>query len=392
MFPHRPQLGPSALCLSDIQRAKAKGAFLDSVMCFPHVTEELVSLPLDLRPGDRITDLFHPCFSFNSFDRKAKNAISLRRDELDALIAAHSTNASTVIIVVAASKPSDLITFQPVSVAHVYRAGTLIHFPKLPSGVCTSRDTLLGAIRLGISKATTLAGVTNIHVICPSLDGAKIILDANTHSAQAHSLATIRVLRPWLGDSDDCSLSFWDIPASAKWSLSQHASEDACSVRVALGRNPISTLDGLRKRCVDTCRSSWHENFCAPAPGHRFMFLVNSNNQRLLPSYLGGGAWLPTFNESPALCARACRALTAHAPIGEYRRDFFPNEQVSCPHCGDPLELREHILDVCPQYTRQVASHHRLDDFVKFLTDNPAAFAFANLRPPTPSPPSTGVG
>src|SRR5882762_11075258 len=178
MFLHRPQLGPSALHLSDAQRAKAKGAFLDSVMCSPHVTEELVSLPPDLRPGDQITDLFHPRFSFNSFDRKAKNAISLRRDELDALIAAYSTNAATVFIVVAASKPSDLTTFQLVSVAHVYRAGTLIHFPKLPSGVCTSRDALLGAIRLGISKATTLVDVVKIHVICLSLDGAKLILDA----------------------------------------------------------------------------------------------------------------------------------------------------------------------------------------------------------------------
>src|SRR5882762_3793996 len=68
MFPHRPQIGPSALRLSDVQRAKAKGAFLDSVMCSPHVSEELVSLPPDLRPGDRITDLFHSRFSFNSFD------------------------------------------------------------------------------------------------------------------------------------------------------------------------------------------------------------------------------------------------------------------------------------------------------------------------------------
>jgi len=36
----------------------------------------------------------------------------------------------------------------------------------------------------------------------------------------------------------------------------------------------------------------------------------------------------------------ATRAITNHAPIGEYRLRFFPNEEFRCPYEKYPIESR----------------------------------------------------
>jgi len=52
--------------------------------------------------------------------------------------------------------------------------------------------------------------------------------------------------------------------------------------------------------------------------GRHFLELVNSDNDILEPSYSKGGTWLKYFGHSNTLCARASRAITNHASIGEY--------------------------------------------------------------------------
>ena len=67
--------------------------------------------------------------------------------------------------------------------------------------------------------------------------------------------------------------------------------------------------------------------------GRNFLELVNSDNITLELTYFKVGHWLQAFGHSNSLCARATRAMTNHAPIGEYRLKFFPKEDFSCPCC-----------------------------------------------------------
>ena len=84
--------------------------------------------------------------------------------------------------------------------------------------------------------------------------------------------------------------------------------------------------------------------------GGNFMDLVNSDNNVLEPTYSKGSTWLQYFGHLNMLYTRATRALTNHAPIGEYRLQFFPNEEFSCP-CGlYPIEIRQHILRKCRRF------------------------------------------
>ena len=51
---------------------------------------------------------------------------------------------------------------------------------------------------------------------------------------------------------------------------------------------------------------------------HQFLDLVDSNFNTIEPSYTKGGSWLQLFSHFNLLCACTTRAITNHAPIGEY--------------------------------------------------------------------------
>ena len=110
--------------------------------------------------------------------------------------------------------------------------------------------------------------------------------------------------------------------------------------------------------------------------GRLFLELVDDKNNPLEPSYAKGGTWLRHFGHSNSLCARASRAIVNHAPTGEYRLRFFPNETFHCP-CGSyPIETRRHILHDCNNYwnpRRDSISH-----FILFLEFNSSAFSFGD--------------
>ena len=77
-------------------------------------------------------------------------------------------------------------------------------------------------------------------------------------------------------------------------------------------------------------------------------------------------------------------ALTNHAPTGEYRTRFFPDEPTACPHCDEAtLQTRRHVLAECPWYVNSFSSmadwgKYRRNDvtLLGFLDKNPSAFTF----------------
>ena len=131
------------------------------------------------------------------------------------------------------------------------------------------------------------------------------------------------------------------------------------------------------------------------------------------PSYTGKD-WLPLRRKGKIFCptvgsktrkfftdlvlnsmpdmSRLTRALTNHAPIGEYRRRFFPDKPDHCHHCGEAtFHSRAHILTTCNKYQPCFSSlgnlkANRKNDslFKAFLHNNPTAFTFEDLPPDPP--------
>jgi len=68
--------------------------------------------------------------------------------------------------------------------------------------------------------------------------------------------------------------------------------------------------------------------------GKQFLDLLDNNSNAIELSYVKGGPWLQMFGQSNSLCMCAMRAITNHAPIGEYKLRFFSiknyNAHVMC--------------------------------------------------------------
>ena len=85
--------------------------------------------------------------------------------------------------------------------------------------------------------------------------------------------------------------------------------------------------------------------------------------------------------------SRMAHALTNHAPTGEYRRRFHPEEPSHCKFCGPSVEhSRSHVFFSCPSYaplapllTDWKKDRHNDKSWKIFFQDNPSAFTFGDL-------------
>ncbi|KAF7783099.1 hypothetical protein Agabi119p4_2477 [Agaricus bisporus var. burnettii] len=131
--------------------------------------------------------------------------------------------------------------------------------------------------------------------------------------------------------------------------------------------------------------SPYHIQTCFK--GNSWYEITDKEGNEVLPSHLQGGPWFQTYqgvkaaNDSP-LFARLMRVMCNHAPIGEYRVRFFPNEPYKACQCDlKSPETRQHLLMVCSLFVRRI-NHYELDGIttirglILFLQDNPQAFSF----------------
>ena len=158
-----------------------------------------------------------------------------------------------------------------------------------------------------------------------------------------------------------------------------------CGISQACSKENISKIivikifwDYCKKVNSDNNIKLWKMTFqVSDGKGRQFLNLVDNNLETIELSYTKGGPWLQSFGHSNSLCARATRAITNHALIGEYHLRFFPNKDLKCS-CGSyPIETRRYILY---EYTRHNGywnpRRDTLSHFVMFLNANPRAFAF----------------
>ena len=78
--------------------------------------------------------------------------------------------------------------------------------------------------------------------------------------------------------------------------------------------------DFCKKSDSNDTIKQWKITFQASeGKGKQFLDLLDDDLNAIKPSYTKGGPWLQMFGHSNSLCARTTRAITNHAPTGEYR-------------------------------------------------------------------------
>ena len=139
-----------------------------------------------------------------------------------------------------------------------------------------------------------------------------------------------------------------------------------------------TSWDFYKKSDCDELIKLWKMTFQASdGKSKQFLDLLDNDLNDIEPSYARDSPWLQAFSHSNSLCARVVRAITNHAPIGEYRLQFFPNMEFACP-CNDyPIESRRHILHKYQRFNGYWNPRRdTLKHFTMFLTANPNDFAF----------------
>ena len=84
--------------------------------------------------------------------------------------------------------------------------------------------------------------------------------------------------------------------------------------------------------------------------------------------------------------SRMARAITNHAPTGDYRQRFYPGLDKYCPACPDRVLTRNHILFHCPRYvslhssmTNWCRDRNNCKSWKSFFSRNTSAFTFGDL-------------
>ena len=172
--PH-PQL---LVLLNDAQYAHLKGLLLDIEVSLLSLTKCFKLLDAETIPGCRLLD---------SFPNR-----NTHLESLDCLCLEASSSSSTLVVVTDASAipPRNM---QAISAAHFWRLGHQVSSSKAPAGRTTAPDAELFAIRLGVSKATSI-DIERIILTTDSLGSARRSVDLSVHSEQAHFLAVCSTL------------------------------------------------------------------------------------------------------------------------------------------------------------------------------------------------------
>lgn len=90
--------------------------------------------------------------------------------------------------------------------------------------------------------------------------------------------------------------------------------------------------------------------------------------------------------------AQIMRAITNHAPTGEYystRAERFPDKKTLCTNCSlAVIQTRRHIFTECTKYTNRFPSirfwtnkKNNSESLKSFLRENPMAFSFSDVPP-----------
>ena len=231
-----------------------------------------------------------------------------------------------------------------------------------------------------LSDVVSINNVSKIVIITDSIHAAKRIFDCDSHPYQIHSAAILRELRSFFSSHESNTIEFWEYPSKLRWRFHYDADKDSKSFLVSPSYPSKTSWDFCKKSNCDELTKLWKMTFQAlDGKGNQFLDLLDDDLNVIEPSYSKGGPWLQAFGHSNSLCACAVRAITNHAPIGEYRLRFFPNMDFECPCNNYPIETRRHILHECRRFNgywnprRDMLSH-----FVMFLTANLNAFAFTN--------------
>ena len=327
-----------------------------------------------ITPGPRITDLFPSQFSFHSSpsskpEDKKQHITNLK----NAFLFSQSSISNTCIVADGGVKKE-----AATAVAHTWSSNSIIDRKTLHATNVTSIKAEVMAIRLGLDNALEKEQINHITVTTDCIQAAKAFFDPKPNPFQSLTKATTKRIHNFFSSSPDKRIVIWHCPSGTKWRPHHNVDKDIKSSHIAPTLLSKETWAFNKKSEYDDIINYWARAYEATdRKGKSFLDLTDNKGNILIPSHIKGGPWLMYIGQSNSLCACLTRLITNRAPIGEYRKRFFPQKENICD-CGlDVVETRDHILYECNKYSVAWRPPDLcIVGFLTFLENNPATFCF----------------
>ena len=233
-------------------------------------------------------------------------------------------------------------------------------------------------MRCGINQSAYLPNIFKIVVITDSIHAAKNIFDLLSHPLQKQVAFILNNLWEFFLRHYENIIESWKCPSIYKWTLNYCVDIKTKFFNLIPLFSAKNSWDFSKKSECDNIINTWKMTFqVSNLKGNNFLDLVDGDDKILKPLYYKDRTWLQFFGYSNSLCVRATRAITNHAPIGEYCLWFFPRENFSYLCNLHPIKTRCHILHKCKRFNEYWNSRKdSIAYFVQFLVLNPSVFAF----------------
>ena len=350
------------------------------------VREQFLPFHATSLPGGRILDLFHDRVTVDSYSPKKGSSLfkAWLSDFAKSVTLLHSSDRPLIFTDGAYWNQSARGTY---SFTVYHRGSWLDFFNWCPAG--SSFDAEIAAIE----EAVQWSCINHLSDPVFFIDNKAALgsfLDTRVRSSQMASIRICEILKDRLTFDPNVRFSFRYCPSHS--GIEGNDCADLLTKRgAALAPTPpprilLSNFVNDYTKCMTT---HWRTLFASSSfKGQQWLPL--RRQKKVFKPAIRNKAATRFFHDLAGndieMLSRMARAITNHAPTGEYRRCFYPDHENCCPSCPQRVQTRTHILFHCPKYTPLHSSmtnwshdkqNHKL--WKAFFLRNPSAFTFGDL-------------
>ncbi|KAF8695033.1 hypothetical protein AX14_001893 [Amanita brunnescens Koide BX004] len=352
----------------------------------PAVKEQFMPFHSISRPGDRVSDRFHDRIFFETTapKRSSKLFAAWVRDFKKRVDSLKKAGRSLIFTDGAYWTKTSRAAY-----AFTVQRGDswLDHTFWCPAG--SSYDAEIAALEEAIAWAVT----NNISDPIFFIDNKSVLtsfLDLGTHSSQMSSIRINIILHDYFSTTNN-TMSFAYCPSHVGIEGNERA-DKLTKTGAAMG--PASPVKILRSNFLNSFRRDMSRHWRVLASSQTYKgrgwLPIRRKKRMFKPDISNKDAKRFFFTMSGnhiETISRMTRAITGHAPTGEYRQRFHNTLPTHCNHCGQDVEhTRHHVLFQCPKYVPLAVSlvdwkkdKHNDKSWKNFFQANPSAFSFGDL-------------
>ncbi|KAF8641417.1 hypothetical protein AX14_009895 [Amanita brunnescens Koide BX004] len=342
------------------------------------------------RPGQRVLDLYESQITIDtSSPKKTAKTFKAWVDNLQKdLQALQQVPNSIVIFTDRAYHHSDHRAAYAYTYATQDTATWHEAFGWCPTA--SSFDAEICAIEHALEHAITHTHHAKVALVIDNKAAANALFNFGVQSSQMAIVRINNLLSPWLSEDPLRHQTTRFAPSHQGIDGNERADR---LTKAGLELCPTNPPTILQSHFISQQRAAsenqWQERFCDHTyRGSQWLPIRRKKKRFKLSMTKDARNFFHILAKGePSHLSRIAHAVTNHAPTGEYRTRFFPDDPTDCPRCNrQALQTRPHILTECPGYVNKFPSmtdwgNNRQNDkaLIGFLDRNPSAFTFSDI-------------